>query len=488
MINSIQIIAYHGSQTSNLNLQNRPIYLIDDKKAAIQWSKGYAFGGNLSNEDEPTLYTIQVIFNNPMYITTEDQYYEYMDISAIDSFVPELKKLGYDGVIFDKKYNDGVTYYMPINAKAQCKIIKKEIQNTNLYDSYNIKSNLTENKECQIVYHGTNSKFQQFDKSFMDRMDYGYGFYFSIDKQYAKDYGKYLLTCEIPEDKYFLDFDMAWDINEYTQHCLIDLLIHLPHEKQETLEKVMYRDYCNNGFWILEALSKIYGSQEKACQKLRKYGIKGLWSFNGNCYVVFDAQDIKIVKTELNEKYEKHNIFKNLNEQLQVYLTEEAAMLKAPQDTFEQFYNYCIKNPKLQQKIYYQCFDGHIRIPSDTINHAWKKHKTTCEQWLDALSNLTNIQNAAKSKKQIQQKDVYLCRLLAFKDFGIAFMDCPKYLYIMTTFIDNPNTIDSWIYVESGGQLTGKPSASLGDNSSIRRVRPQDSNNIIQYLIEKIKR
>ena len=51
------------------------------------------------------------------------------------------------------------------------------------------------------------------------------------------------------------------------------------------------------------------------------------------------------------------------------------------------------------------------------------------------------------------------------------------------------NKIDSWIYVESGGQLTGKPSASLGEQniSNIRRVRPPYSNNIITYIKEKIK-
>lgn len=51
------------------------------------------------------------------------------------------------------------------------------------------------------------------------------------------------------------------------------------------------------------------------------------------------------------------------------------------------------------------------------------------------------------------------------------------------------NKIDSWIYVESGGQLTGKPSASLRekDLSNIRRVRPPYSNNTITYIKQKIK-
>lgn len=180
--------------------------------------------------------------------------------------------------------------------------------------------------------------------------------------------------------------------------------------------------------------------------------------------------------------------FKRLNEQLKQFV-EEAAMVASNHNTFEEFYKYCIKNPKLQQKIYFQCYSNTIRIPSDTINHAWKKHGTTCEQWIDALNNIKNIQAAGKSRKKIQQHNVYLCRIMGFTDFGVVLMDCPKYLYIQTVFVDKINKIDSWIYVESGGQLTGKPSASLGeqDISNIRRVRPPYSNNIITYIKEKIK-
>ena len=179
---------------------------------------------------------------------------------------------------------------------------------------------------------------------------------------------------------------------------------------------------------------------------------------------------------------------KTLNEKLEQFF-EEAAMVASNHPTFEDFYNYCLKNPKLKQKLYFSYLNDTIRIPSDTINHAWKKHKTTCEQWIDALNNIKNIQAAGLSRKKIQQRSVYLCRILGFTDFGIAFMDCPKYFYIQTLFVDKINKIDSWIYVESGGQLTGKPSASLEDEDifNIRRVRPPYSNNIITYIKEKIK-
>lgn len=361
----------------------------------------------------------------------------------------------------------------------------KAITNTTFSNSTNIYEAKSLNE--QLMYHGTNQEFDAFDKKFMGRMDYGYGFYFTTDKQYALDYGKYLLTCEIPDDKYFLDFDMAWDTNDYIESCLVGLLIHLSEDKQKLLETVMYRDYCNSGFWILDTLRKIYGSEEKACQELRNYGIKGLWSFNGNCYVVFDSKDIKIVKKELVESYKKTSVFLKLNEQLQRYMNEEAAMKQAPQNTFEQFYAYCIKNPKLQQKLYYECFNGHIRIPSDTINHAWKKHKTSCEQWLDMLSNISNIMNVGKSKDKTLGRPTILCRIRGREDYGFAMADCPDYFYVMTLFEDPINSIDNWIETGSIRRPISQLSAPVSKADSVTHggIKPND---IIHYIIEKIKR
>lgn len=44
-------------------------------------------------------------------------------------------------------------------------------------------------------------------------------------------------------------------------------------------------------------------------------------------------------------------MFKELNEKLQKFL-EEAAIVASNHATFEDFYNYCIKNPKLQNGFY----------------------------------------------------------------------------------------------------------------------------------------
>ena len=120
-------IAYHGSQSNNLILEEKPIYLVTDKEEAIEWAKGYAFNYDLFTEDKHTLYTIEVILNNPKILQTEDDYYDYMEITSREWFIPELTKNGYDGCIYKN-------YYMPLNAKKQCKIIdKQEFPNNRVY-------------------------------------------------------------------------------------------------------------------------------------------------------------------------------------------------------------------------------------------------------------------------------------------------------------------------------------------------------------------
>jgi len=177
--------------------------------------------------------------------------------------------------------------------------------------------------------------------------------------------------------------------------------------------------------------------------------------------------------------------FKKLNEKLE-FIVEEAAMVESPIRKFENFYNYCLKNPNLKQKIYYTCFEGTIRIPSDTINHDWNEHKTTLEQWLDVLGSLKNIENAGLSKRKVIGRPMYLCRILAAGDFGVAFADCPKYMYIQTIFKSTIRGIDEWIKNGSVTLPTNNPSASSG-NSNVDSSRFTEPNNIILYLKGKIK-
>lgn len=163
----------------------------------------------------------------------------------------------------------------------------------------------------QIAYHTTNSGFNEFDSSFIKRFDYGKGFYFTVNKAYAENYGKYLLTCEIPEDKYFLDLDIAWDNdNNYIQEALVELWLSIKNvEDKLKFEKVMFRDYCNTGWWIYNALTEIYDTTEQVQDLLYQYGIKGLYSFDGDCYIVFKKEDIKILNRQRIKESYKNKIF-----------------------------------------------------------------------------------------------------------------------------------------------------------------------------------
>ena len=180
----------------------------------------------------------------------------------------------------------------------------------NIITSFPKNVNLNE----RLAYHGTNSQFMKFDPKFFGRMDYGKGFYFTPTKPYAQDYGKYVLTCEIPDDQYYLDYDDPWEWGEdYIKEAIMKLSFSLKGENREKFEDCIYGDF-NTGFYIIYCLAEIFNSMDKAIDYMYKFGIKGLYSFKGDCFVVFKAEDIKIVKTEMNET------FSSLNEKLQKYI------------------------------------------------------------------------------------------------------------------------------------------------------------------------
>lgn len=161
--------------------------------------------------------------------------------------------------------------------------------------------NLSEQK----VYHGTNKQFKQFDPNFMNRMDYGYGFYFTINKSYAQSYGKYFLTCEIPDDQYLLHWDETYNYQpEHIQDCLDNLCSSFLKKDLDLYNKItdiVYGD-LNTGYWIFMKISELLNLPGKESSELfYSFGIKGIYSFKGDCFVVFNKNDIKILKTDINE-------------------------------------------------------------------------------------------------------------------------------------------------------------------------------------------
>jgi len=59
-------------------------------------------------------------------------------------------------------------------------------------------SKVFKNGKPLVVYHGTNHKFERFDASYMGQTDegfYGRGFYFTLDKEEASEYGPVIISA-----------------------------------------------------------------------------------------------------------------------------------------------------------------------------------------------------------------------------------------------------------------------------------------------------
>lgn len=202
-------------------------------------------------------------------------------------FIELLEEMGYDGIAFPEEHHYGV--FEP----EQIHVIQNE----------------------QLAYHGSREKFDKFDLNKFQRGDYGYGIYFTRSKSYAGDYGD-VRQYEIPDNEYLLDWESTWQYqSDYVYDCLDKLFDDLYDNDRDNWEKIMEivdRGYGNDGEGLYMNLSEILKlSSKQTSELLYKYGIKGIDSFKGNCQVIFNPEDIKMLVTEN---------FKSLNEQLQKYL------------------------------------------------------------------------------------------------------------------------------------------------------------------------
>ena len=95
-----------------------------------------------------------------------------------------------------------------------------------------------------VMYHGTNAKFDTFNKEYLGGTDYGFygsGFYFHPMKKFAKKYGKNVLSVYLKADKIF-DFS-GFTFNSDKQLQLLDDLGVLDENDSKTVKK--YIDFYN---------------------------------------------------------------------------------------------------------------------------------------------------------------------------------------------------------------------------------------------------
>ena len=217
----------------------------------------------------------------------EETFGEVYEIFKMDPrFIELLEELGYDGISFPEEHHFGV--FEP----EQIHLIQNE----------------------QLAYHGSREEFDKFDLNKFQRGDYGYGIYFTRSKSYAGDYGT-VKQYEIPDNEYLLSWEDTWQYqSEYVYDRLDKLFDDLYDNNREAWEKIIEivdRGYGNDGEGLYMNLSEILKlSSKQTSELLYKYGIKGIDSFKGNCQVIFNPEDIKILEES----------FKSLNEKLEKYL------------------------------------------------------------------------------------------------------------------------------------------------------------------------
>lgn len=152
-----KIIAYHGSQTDNLIIWDKPLYLVNNKEMAEKFALGYNFNYNLLDDETPTVYKIEIEQGNYKEIYSEEEYETIMDIVNIEDTLRDYSE--YDGIIYT---DNDLTYYLIFNPKEKCEIIDKEI----------LQESLLEDTQRKYTYQDI--------LDIMDRMsDEGYPLYFN---------------------------------------------------------------------------------------------------------------------------------------------------------------------------------------------------------------------------------------------------------------------------------------------------------------------
>lgn len=157
-----------------------------------------------------------------------------------------------------------------------------------------IKEYLNENVEYKhyVVFHSSNEYFNKFDLSKITNMGgdlYGYGFYFTNNITYSKQFGKYTYKCEITLSKP-LDLTI-----KSTKETLLNLIknINIPKNELQSLIGLIN----NNSFTTAFRHIRKYISFEELSNIFD--GVIGYADDDGGKeYVVYNSNNIKILSIE----------------------------------------------------------------------------------------------------------------------------------------------------------------------------------------------
>ena len=177
------------------------------------------------------------------------------------------------------------------------------------------------------LYHGTNADFDKFDENFyltgIGEMAYGWGVYLSNSINTAKEYGPggQIMTVEVPDGKYLDSRRISKSEASKIAHAFYKFFLSSEHGQVYKGSEKEFWDYeCSclenvpDGSYLYGTISTFLGSDKEASEWLHSIGYVGLRfpGHNSNTgekfmnYVIFDANDVKIIKKEQSKLHENN--------------------------------------------------------------------------------------------------------------------------------------------------------------------------------------
>lgn len=380
------LVVYHGSRSSkkfNTFKTDSPIWFTK----AMPYADAFI-------DKTGTLFKVYIKLENPIYVGDIDGIVNVdsidilskltdLDINILKDILKEtngvnlfnitnsntFKKLmqdrGYDGI--EAREGRGLTTYAVFSsnqvksATGNNGNYSKESDSILEYNSNNSVFNdskvVDKNGKLLVVYHGTNRNFDKFiNMGETDTGYYGVGYYFTADKEYAKEYGSIIMNCYLNIKNPFLlttdssdSSDALFDLRdslstlngmpknlktnrtlpdgyyikkEVEQHYGQSYTVYAvyPEEKYYGTDKEIYSNlnyntelaaivYFNDQLkgidydcgWATSLLKKV--DRDNLSNILRKNGYDGIFVENWknkeiNEYVVFESDQIKIINVE----------------------------------------------------------------------------------------------------------------------------------------------------------------------------------------------
>ena len=223
-------------------------------------------------------------YKKPFIDESGGRIYEWADENGVKFRVVVYEKA--DGISASHP-NSIISFYSNRNLKKPMEFRNPQVKyDVNLKEWHKDSAPITKNSDGspKVFYHGT--KVKQLEE-FKDEFDKtGVGFWFSPDKETAKEYGRALLKVYIK----------AKNIMDFIEPTKKDMnVLKIIQDKMFWSQHVKLRDTNNETLFRVMADLKSNGVELK--RLLRKYNYDGI-KVNKDMFVVFDSAQIKHVKND----------------------------------------------------------------------------------------------------------------------------------------------------------------------------------------------